>query len=57
MVYSGVFAAASALVNVVDTCSICDVCVVLDMHGLLAMRRQYMRIVEEVGRVIEAGTE
>ncbi len=34
VVYSGVFAAASARVNVVDTCSICDVCVVLDMHGL-----------------------
>jgi hypothetical protein len=42
---------------VADTCSICGACAVLDMHRLLAMRCRYMRIVEEVGRVIEAGTE
>ena len=43
--------------TVADTCSICGACAVFDMHGLLAMGCQYMRIVEEVGRVIEAETE
>ena len=43
--------------TVADTCSICGACAVFDMHGLLAMGCQYMRIVEEEGRVIEAGTE